>query len=186
MRPAEVGSAGLSYESASASSYSRVNRCVLCSLDTINLGADMIAVLHRAYVIQDIHDHHVYQLIPALWKCRGPLRLPTPGSSLSNGSAPAPLQSPADAIPAEAAGSTAGTGDTAVAESNGKSGPADDAQKAATPDSIVAELVALLSHKDNKASGRPLYTKTCDACAHPDLHPKNADVFEMPCCHASV
>ena len=118
---------------------------------------------------------HPCHLTLALWKCRGPLRLPTPAPSLANGSTPAPLQSPANAsAPDVTASAPAPDAPSAAGQTDSTASTADGARKAATPpESVMAELVALLSHKDNKASGPPA------ACVHwttgillqlPDLH----------------
>jgi len=112
-----------------------------------------ILYLFSTFGIND-GPHYQYRLTSALRECRGPLRLPAPAPSLANGSSPAP-QSPANASAPEAAARVAAPdAASAAGQTSGTASTADDAQKAVTPDSVMAELVALLSHKDNKASGQ--------------------------------
>jgi len=97
-----------------------------------------------------------HRLTAASWACRGALRLPTPAPSLANGSTLAAPQPPATTSPAEAAVSApALDAPSAAGKTNGTLEAAEEVQKTATPDSVMAELVALLAHKDNKASDRP-------------------------------
>ena len=88
---------------------------------------------------------------------RAPLRLPSPPQTVSSpdgGSGLTPSQRPAGASPPTAAigaAAPADAGNGAAADTNGGPEAGEDGSKLVPPSSVIAELVALLSHKDNKA-----------------------------------